>query len=127
MPRPKKSTAELRLVGNASKLSREELAARADEEKQPLSASLEQELKKLDELIEIAMRECRKGQRLRNGRRNPAFQNLNSLLRSRKTLLTTPRPAAGVGEPDELQKYLSGPKSSDENYFQQIDTDEEVV
>jgi hypothetical protein len=51
----------------------------------PLTAEQENENENIDALIALAMRACRRGQTVR-GRRNPAFANLESLVKVRKTL-----------------------------------------
>jgi hypothetical protein len=60
---------------------------REEEEKNAPQLTQEQasEIACVDELISLAMRACRRGQTIR-GRRNSAFQNLESLVKVRKAL-----------------------------------------
>jgi hypothetical protein len=81
---PRKPIEELQLVGSPN-LHRALKRQRADENTPPLTPEQETEITKLDGLIALAMRACKRGQTIR-GRRNPAFQNLEALIKVRKLL-----------------------------------------
>lgn len=83
MANPRTEIDELRLqhspnLGRA--LNREKAEA------EPLSPGVEREVEQIDALIAAAMKACKKGSTVR-GRRNPAFANLASLIKSRDLLL----------------------------------------
>lgn len=82
---PRTPISELRLQGSPNMrraLDRE----KADAERPPLTAAQQAELARIDELIDLAMKACKRGQTLR-GRRNPSFANLELLTRVRAHLL----------------------------------------
>jgi hypothetical protein len=81
---PRTPIEELQLAGS-SNLRRALKRQKADESTVPLTPEQESEITKLDGLIALAMRACKRGQTIR-GRRNPAFQNLESLIKVRKLL-----------------------------------------
>jgi hypothetical protein len=81
---PRTPIEELQLTGSPN-LHRALKRQQADENTPPLTPEQESEITKLDGLIALAMRACKRGQTIR-GRRNPAFQNLESLMKVRKTL-----------------------------------------
>ena len=56
-----------------------------------LTAEEKDEVAQLDELIQLAMKACRKGSTVR-GKRNPAFANLSSLVKTRQQILDGKRP-----------------------------------
>jgi hypothetical protein len=81
---PRTPIGDLQLAGSANlrrALKREE----AEKSAPMLTPEQESEIARVDELISLAMRACRRGQTVK-GRRNPAFQNLESLMKVRKTL-----------------------------------------
>jgi|SRR5580704_6914935 hypothetical protein len=81
---PRTPIEELQLTGSPN-LHRALKRQQADENTPPLTPEQESEIAKVDALIGLAMRACRRGQTVR-GRRNPAFANLESLVKVRKTL-----------------------------------------
>jgi hypothetical protein len=81
---PRTPIEELQLTGSPN-LHRALKRQQADENTPPLTPEQESEITKLDGLIALAMRACKRGQTIR-GRRNPAFQNLEALIKVRKLL-----------------------------------------
>ena len=68
-------------------LQREE----AEENAPPLTAAQQSELDELTQLISLAIKACRRGSTVK-GRRNPAFANLASLIKSRDVLTRGRKP-----------------------------------
>ena len=81
---PRTPMGDLQLAGSPN-LRRALKRQHEDENAPPLTQEQEGEISKVDALIALAMRACKRGQTIR-GRRNPAFQNLESLLKVRKLL-----------------------------------------
>jgi len=81
---PRKSLSELQLSGSPN-LSRVTRYAAKDAAK-TLTDGQRAEVQKLDALIEETLLACTKGQ-TRRGRRNPAFTNLQTLIKSRKMII----------------------------------------
>lgn len=71
-----------------------------DAQKPPLTEEAKSEIAKLDELIQQAMRACKRGMTT-GGRKNPAFANLSLLVKARKIL-------------SEAKPVPPAPKSTDE-------------
>jgi len=81
---PRSSVEDLQLAGSPNlrrALKREEV----EKNTPPLTPEQESEIARVDELIALAMRACKRGQIFR-GKRNPAFQNLEALVKVRKAL-----------------------------------------
>lgn len=76
-------------------------AMKREEQRKELTEKDKQEIAQLDELIQLAMKACRKGSTVR-GRRNPAFQNLQTLVKARKQILD------GKNIPEEVVKKPTG-------------------
>jgi len=76
--------ADLHLVGSPN-LSRALKREETEKNAPPLTQEQQSEISRIDELITIAMRACKRGQIFR-GKRNPAFQNLEALVKVRKAL-----------------------------------------
>jgi hypothetical protein len=81
---PRATIEDLQLAGGGN-LRRALKRQRADENAPALTPEQEGEIAKVDALIALAMRGCKRGQTIR-GRRNSAFQNLESLIKVRKLL-----------------------------------------
>jgi hypothetical protein len=81
---PRTPIEELELAGSPN-LARALKRKQADENALPLTSEQESEIAKIDALIAKAMNACKRGQTVR-GRRNSAFQNLESLIKVRKLL-----------------------------------------
>jgi hypothetical protein len=96
MGRSRHTIDEIQLTGNASRLSPAELAERAEEENAPLSIDERSEVTRLDALIADALAACSRGQSIR-GRRNPAFGNLATLVKTR-AILTRGRSSAPTAQ-----------------------------
>jgi hypothetical protein len=79
---PRTTIEDLQLAGSPN-LRRALKRQQADENAPPVTPEQEGEIAKIDALIAKAMNACRRGQTIR-GRRNPAFQNLESLIKVRK-------------------------------------------
>jgi hypothetical protein len=75
---------DLQLTGSPN-LGRALKRQQADDNAPSLTPEQESEITKLDVLIAKAMNACKRGQTIR-GRRNSAFQNLESLIKARKLL-----------------------------------------
>jgi hypothetical protein len=80
---------------------------KADAEKTALSAEQRDEVKRLDELIQQAIKCCTRGMTVK-GKRNPAFANLATLVKTRKQILesrgSAPSNADMLAEIDEVLK-----------------------
>jgi hypothetical protein len=81
---PRAPLENLQLAGSPN-LGRALKRQQEDENAPPLAPEQLSEIARVDELISLAMRACRRGQTIR-GRRNPAFQNLIDLVKTRKLL-----------------------------------------
>jgi hypothetical protein len=81
---PRTAIEELELAGSPN-LPRALKRKQVDEIALPLTPEQESEIAKIDALIGKAMNACKRGQTVR-GRRNPAFQNLEALIKVRKLL-----------------------------------------
>jgi len=90
MARPAISVQDADLNGYSDRWSPEERAAREAREKATVTPDQDQEIARLDALIADAMKACERGQKVR-GKRNPAFANLQALVRTRKLILDTKR------------------------------------
>lgn len=76
--------ADLHLAGSPN-ISRALKREESEKNAPPLTPEQESEIEKVDALISKAMAACKRGQIFR-GKRNPAFQNLEALVKVRKTL-----------------------------------------
>jgi len=83
---PRTPIEDLHLAGSPN-LRRALKREQADKNAPPLTAEQESEIARVDELIATAMRACKRGQ-IFKGKRNPAFQNLEALVKIRKLLET---------------------------------------
>jgi len=81
---PRKEISELQITGSPNLLRALKREA-AERDASPLTQEQQSEISRIDELITIAMRACKRGQIFR-GKRNPAFQNLEALVKIRKAL-----------------------------------------
>lgn len=81
---PRKELSELHLAGSQN-IGRALKREAAERDALPLTLEQESEIAKVDGLIAKAMSACKRGQIFR-GRRNPAFQNLEALVKVRKIL-----------------------------------------
>jgi hypothetical protein len=81
---PRTPMGDLQLAGSPN-LRRALKREQTDKNVLPLTPEQENEIENIDALIALAMRACRRGQTVR-GRRNPAFQNLEALVKVRKAL-----------------------------------------
>jgi hypothetical protein len=88
---PRKTLEELELTGSPNILRSKKRMA-AEREKAPLAPGTQAEIAQIDELIQVALAGCRHGQTFRK-KRNPAFANLELLIKARK-LLTEKGPVA---------------------------------
>ncbi len=107
MGRPRASLEDLALQGGGSNLSR---ALKREKEQIAPALTSEQrtEVAQLDALIQQALKCCRKGQTV-DGRPNPAFANLASLVKTRELLLRgrhTPRNKSSEDLLAESKKLL---------------------
>lgn len=91
MSNPRTDINELMLQGSPN-LRRALHREKADESGPALTPEQLSEIEKLDELIALAMKACRKGSTLR-GKRNPAFQNVATLIKARDLLTKGRKPA----------------------------------
>jgi hypothetical protein len=82
---PKKSLEELELQGSPN-IRRTLERQKAEGERPPLPPSRKAEIAQLDQLILNAMNACKRGQTV-DGRPNPSFANLATLVKVRKQLL----------------------------------------
>jgi hypothetical protein len=82
---PKKSLEELELQGSPN-IQRTLQRQKAEGKRPPLSAERKSEIATLDELIRNCMNACKRGQTV-DGRPNPSFANLATLVKVRKQLL----------------------------------------
>jgi len=84
MSRPRTNLAELELTGSTNLLrSRKRMAEEAA--RPPLSPEAKSELMQINTLIQLAIKGCRHGQSFK-GKRNPAYSNLEALVRIRRLL-----------------------------------------
>lgn len=85
MSAPRKDLEDLKLSATSSNLARA-LKIREAEAEVELTDEQKNEVDQLDALIQKAIKACRKGSTF-NKRRNPAFQNLESLVKTRDLIL----------------------------------------
>jgi len=108
MGRPRADLADLRLSASPNLSRAEKLEAR-DAAKPVLSVLAQNELQQIDDLVRDCLLACREGQSL-GTKRNPAFSNLESLMRARRMLLAGHRPLKeeDMAQPliDELDRVL---------------------
>jgi hypothetical protein len=90
MARPRHSIEDADLTGLSDRWTPEQRAEREEAERAGITEDQKTEVAKLDSLIAEAMKACQRGQKLR-GKRNPAFQNLATLVKARKMVLDTKR------------------------------------
>jgi hypothetical protein len=81
---PRTPIEDLQLAGSPN-LSRALKREEAEKNAPPLTQEQQSEIARVDELITLAMRACKRGQIFR-GKRNPAFQNLEALVKVRQAL-----------------------------------------
>lgn len=90
MPNPRTSISDLELQGSPN-LNRALKREKAEDAAPALTPDERSEIERLTELIDRAMKACKKGSTVQ-GKRNPAFQNLAMLVKARDTLLRGKRP-----------------------------------
>lgn len=105
MGRPQKSLVEMELTGAIEKLphaERERRRRAASAGPRLPTPSEQQEIDAVTELIKKAVAACRRGQTL-GGKANPAFANLATLIKARRSLVrdATSRPRSEVEEERE--------------------------
>ncbi|HXX20520.1 MAG TPA: hypothetical protein VEJ46_14040 [Candidatus Acidoferrum sp.] len=91
MSNPRTEISDL-LLQNSPNLARA-LRREKDDASVTLTPEQQSEVEQLDELIAAAMRACKKGSTV-GGKRNPAFANLQALVRTRDMLLKGRRATA---------------------------------
>jgi hypothetical protein len=104
---PRKDIEDLKLSATPSNLNRA-LKRNEAEAKATLTPEQESEIAQLDALIAQAMKACKRGQTV-DGKRNPAFANLESLVKVRRLVMQRPgtgkkSTAALLKEMDKLLK-----------------------
>ncbi len=107
MARPRKTLSELGASGYLDRLSATEVAERRAAENSTPDRSVE--IQKLDELIADALQACGEGHTVGPlFKKNPAFGNLEALVRTRAQLLKSHKPAPKSGEQllAESQEFL---------------------
>lgn len=103
MARPRIDLETADVTGQSDRWTPEQRAAREEAERAKLTDDQRSEVAKLDALIADAMKACTRGQKIR-GRRNPAFQNLQVLVRARKLIFDTKRPKSQASTEEAIAK-----------------------
>lgn len=99
---PRKTVAELKLECS-NNLARTLGYEKRDQEKPPLTAEQHDEVKRLAELIQQAMKCCARGMTVK-GKKNPAFANLQVLVNIRRELLASRIPPKKQSDSELLRE-----------------------